>query len=32
MGGSGNYEIIFRMKQGSKTVLSLRQTIKVSGH
>ena len=29
---SGNYEIIFRMKQGSKTVLSLRQTIKVSGH
>jgi hypothetical protein len=31
-GGSGNYEIIFRMKQGSKTVLSLRQTIKVQGY
>ncbi len=29
MGGSGNYELIFRMKQGSKVVLSLRQTIKV---
>ena len=29
MGGAGNYEIIFRMKQGSKVVLSLRQTIKV---
>ena len=31
MSGGGNYEIIFRMKQGSKIVLSLRQTIKVQG-
>jgi hypothetical protein len=31
MGGNANYEIIFRMKQGSKVVLSLRQTIKASG-
>jgi hypothetical protein len=31
MGGNRNYELIFRMKQGSKIVLSLRQTIKVSG-
>jgi hypothetical protein len=27
--GNGSYEIIFRMKQGSKVVLSLRQTVKV---
>jgi hypothetical protein len=31
MGGNRSYELIFRMKQGSKVVLSLRQTIKVSG-
>ncbi len=31
-GGGGSYDIIFRMKQGSKIVLSLRQTIKVQGH
>lgn len=30
-GGSRSYEVIFRMKQGSKTVLSLRQTIRVQG-
>ena len=29
MGGPASYDIIFRMKKGSKTVLSLRQTIKV---
>ncbi len=27
----GSYDIIFRMKKGSKVVLSLRQTIKVQG-
>ena len=32
MGGNFSYEIIFRMKQGSKIVLSLRQTIKVQGY
>ena len=31
-GGGGSFEVIFRMKQGSKVVLSLRQTIKVQGH
>ena len=31
MGGTVNYDLIFRMKQGSKIVLSLRQTIKVQG-
>ena len=31
MGATANYELIFRMKQGSKIVLSLRQTIKVQG-
>jgi len=30
-GGSRSYDVIFRMKQGSKTVLSLRQTIRVQG-
>ncbi len=30
-GGPASYELIFRMKQGSKIVLSLRQTIKVQG-
>ncbi len=30
--GGGSIEVIFRMKQGSKIVLSLRQTIKVQGH
>lgn len=29
MSGPASYDVIFRMKQGSKTVLSLRQTIKV---
>lgn len=32
MGGGGSYDVTFRMKQGSKVVLSLRQTIKVQGH
>jgi hypothetical protein len=32
MGGPAQYEVIFRMRQGSKIVLSLRQTIKVQGH
>lgn len=32
MSGAASYDVIFRMKQGSKTVLSLRQTIKVQGH
>lgn len=27
----GNYDVIFRMKQGSKTVLSLRQQIRAQG-
>ena len=31
MGNPGSYEVIFRMKKGSKVVLSLRQTVKVSG-
>ena len=31
MGQPANYELIFRMKQGTKVVLSLRQTIKVQG-
>lgn len=31
MAGAASYDVIFRMKQGSKTVLSLRQTIKVQG-
>ena len=31
MGGPANVDIIFRMKQGSKIVLSLRQSIKVGG-
>lgn len=30
--GAASYDIIFRMKQGTKVVLSLRQTIKVQGH
>lgn len=30
-GGSRSYDVIFRMKQGSKIVLSLRQTIRVQG-
>ena len=29
MGGPASYDVIFRMKKGSKTVLTLRQTIKV---
>jgi hypothetical protein len=31
MAGAGSYDVIFRMKQGSKVVLSLKQTIKVQG-
>lgn len=31
MSGATSYDVVFRMKQGSKTVLSLRQTIKVQG-
>jgi len=31
MGSPTSYDVIFRMKQGSKIVLSLRQTIKVQG-
>ncbi len=31
MAGAASYDVVFRMKQGSKTVLSLRQTIKVQG-
>ena len=31
MGGPANVDLIFRMKQGSKIVLSLRQTIKIGG-
>jgi hypothetical protein len=30
--GTASYDVIFRMKQGTKVVLSLRQTIKVQGH
>lgn len=32
MGGSATYDVVFRMRQGSKIVLSLKQTIKVQGH
>jgi len=28
----GNYDVVFRMKQGSKIVLSLRQTVRAQGH
>jgi hypothetical protein len=32
MGGNTTFEVIVRMKQGSKIVLSQRQTIRVQGH